>query len=365
MAIENGQNPQDFTSSNGAHYAAAPQSQAPVAPQPYRADPQADRKKGGNGWKVALVVIIVLAVLTIIGMVSCSQAVRSFENDTMSLFGSADGYSASEPNTVGIIYLDGAIQYDGTSCSPEGLKKLLDQAANDNNISAVVLRVNSGGGTSTAGEEMSRLVREFPKPVVVSAASIDCSAAYMISSQANYLYTANSSEVGGIGTAMQVTDFSKLLKALGIDVSAIVSAESKDSSYGTRPLTEKERAYYQKMVDEINNQFIETVAQGRHMSKAQVKTLATGLPFVGKDAVRLGLFDAVGNLDDACAKASELAGHGSDYHTMTLTDSDTLDNLLSLLSKGKSGGGAGADDSSYSAADLAKALKELEKDGVQ
>ena len=90
--------------------------------------------------------------------------------------------------TVAVIDISGTIQYDGTACSPEGLSSLLDQAEENDDIEAVVLRVDSGGGTATAGEEMAEYVKRFSKPVVVSSASMNCSAAYEISSQADLIY---------------------------------------------------------------------------------------------------------------------------------------------------------------------------------
>ena len=95
---------------------------------------------------------------------------------------------------------DGTIQYDGTTCSPEGLKAQLDRAEQNPHIKAGGLRVNSGGGTATAGEEMAEYLREFSKPVGVSSASINASAAYEISSQADYIFTAKTTSIGAIGT---------------------------------------------------------------------------------------------------------------------------------------------------------------------
>lgn len=316
------------------------------------------RRLRGNGWKVAIVAIVAVAVVAVFGISSCTSAVSRLGGSA--LLGGSGTQTASDPNTIAIITLDGTIGYDGSSCSPEGLKDLLDQAEDDANVTAVVLRVNSGGGTSTAGEEMANLVKDFSKPVVVSAASIDASAAYEISSQADYLFTAKSSEVGAIGTAMQVTNYKGLMDMLGIDVDDIVSAESKDSSYGTRALTKKERAYYQRMVNQINEQFISAVAEGRKMSKKDVRKLATGLPFTGVDAVKNGLFDEIGTMEDACKKAAELAGQGSDYDTMDLTTSGNLSDLSDLLGSEES-----SDDGSVSKADLKKALKELTADGIK
>jgi protease-4 len=338
--------------------AADPTGSAPAAAPIAAPKPPKRKRMHGNGWKVAIVAIIAVAVVVICGIASCSSALSGAAGG---LFGGSETQKASKPNTVAIITLDGTIGYDGTSCSPEGLKDLLDQAEDDSNVSAVVLRVNSGGGTSTAGEEMAGLVKKFSKPVVVSAASIDASAAYEISSQADYLYTAKSSEVGAIGTAMQVTNYKGLLDMLGIKADNIVSAKSKDSSYGTRPLTKKERAYYQKMVNQINDQFVSTVAEGRKMSKSQVKKLATGLPFTGMDAVKNGLFDEVGTLEDACKKASQLAGHGDNYDTMNLEGSSNLTGLSDLLGSDSDAG----DSSRVSMTELKQLLKELEEHGVE
>lgn len=352
----------DGQSKPAPHADAAP---VPPIPSDGSAAAAAPRKKSGNGWKIAIAIIAAVVVLVIAGMASCSSMMQNAGSSGLlpsGLFGQSGQETASEPNTIAIITMDGTIQYDGSACSPEGLKDLLKRAEDDGNVSAVVLRVNSGGGTSAAGEEMSKLVKDCSKPVVVSAASIDASAAYEISSQADYLYAAKSSEVGAIGTAMQVTNYSGLLKMLGISVDDIVSADSKDSSYGTRALTKKERKYYQDMVDQINDQFITTVAEGRKMSKSQVEKLATGLPFTGVDAVDNGLFDEIGTLDDACLKASQLAGGGDDYHTMDLTESDDLDSLMALLGSGDAGSSEGS--ITVSKDDLAKALKELKSNGI-
>jgi protease-4 len=234
-------------------------------------------------------------------------------------------------DTVGIINIDGTIQYDGTTSSPEGLKAQLDAAEQNPHIKAVVLRVNSGGGVATAGEEMSRYVRDFSKPVVVSCASLDASAAYMISSQADYIYTAETSAVGSIGVIMSVTDLSGLYEKLGISVDNITSADAKDAGGGNRPLTEEERAWYQAQVDQINDVFIKTVADGRAMTEDEVRSLANGLTYTGIDAVENGLADEIGTLEQAVSKACELAGI-PDADTVYLQSSTSdLSRLLDIM----------------------------------
>ncbi|MBO4364831.1 MAG: signal peptide peptidase SppA [Eggerthellaceae bacterium] len=248
------------------------------------------------------------------GIKSCNDSMASFSD--LSTTGDY-GLSALEKDAIAVLVLDGTIQYDGTACSPEGFKELLDKADENDHVKALVLRVNSGGGTATAGEEMAEYLRQFTKPVVVSSASINASAAYEISSQADYIYVAKSTEIGSIGTAMELTDLSGLLDKLGIKMETITSADSKDSSYGYRGLSDDEREYYQNMINQINEMFIENVAEGRHMDIEDVRKLATGLVFTGVDATKNGLADAIGTREDAVKKAAELAGI-TDYTTTDL-----------------------------------------------
>ncbi|MBR2804712.1 MAG: S49 family peptidase, partial [Eggerthellaceae bacterium] len=167
---------------------------APAAPYAPAAQPQKSR-----GWIVAIVVIVCLFLLSAFAIKSCSDTMSSFTSLGPSF--NSSGYEQLTEDAIAIIDIDGTIQYDGSACSPEGLKELLDEAEADNHIKGVVLRVNSGGGTATAGEEMALYVREFSKPVVVSSAAINASAAYEISSQADYIYVVKSTEIGAIGTA--------------------------------------------------------------------------------------------------------------------------------------------------------------------
>lgn len=233
--------------------------------------------------------------------------------------------------TVGVIDIDGKIGQDGGANSPEGLLAQLDSAENDPQVAAVVLRVNSGGGVAAAGEEMARYVEDFSKPIVVSTASSNASAAYLISSQTDYIFANEASSVGAIGTVMQVTDYSKLLDLLGIDVRTITSADSKDASYGTRPLTDEEVKYFQGQVDQINAVFVQSVADGRGMSTEEVQKLATGMAFTGTDAVENGLIDEIGTYRDACKKAASLAGL-STYRVKNLQSDDVdIATLLAAL----------------------------------
>lgn len=310
--------------------------------------PPAPAPKKSRGWIVALVAVILFFGLMFFGVASCN-AFMGYATDPLGSLADDGSTVAVTTDSVGIIEIGGTIQYDGTTCSPEGLKSQLDRAEEDPHIVAVVLRVDSGGGVATAGEEMATYVRDFSKPIVVSSASMNASAAYEISSQADYIYTAKTTAVGAIGTALQVTDTSELLDKLGINVENITSADSKDSSYGTRALTDEERAYYQNMVDQINDTFIATVAEGRNMTEDEVRVLATGLTFTGMDAVENGLADEIGTLEDAVAKAASLANRSTSDAVYLQPASSDLSSLLDLMS------------SSSSSSEAAAVLKEVEK----
>lgn len=324
---------------------------APPAPTYVAAVP---RKQASKGWIVGLAIVAALCLIMVVSIVSCT----SIANTSMGMMGfsgqSADDSADGKPK-VGVISIDGTIQYDGSSCSPGGLRTLLDRAERRSDIKAVVLRVNSGGGIATAGEEMSHYVKEFSKPIVVSSASTNASAAYEISSQSDYIFTSKTTAIGAIGVAMEVTDLSGLYEKLGIRIDTITSTESKDSSYGNRPLTEEERAWYQDLVNQIDEDFVTVVAEGRDMEFSQVKALANGMTYTGFDAVENGLADEIGYLEDAVAKASKLAGYSEPLTstTLTLSEQSSLLALLDALSQTK------ADDSAD-----ALLAEQLGKDGL-
>lgn len=313
--------------------------QQAYAQQAYAAGVNADAasapRKGGKAvWVVLGIILFAIVFVFTIGALSCSHMVSSLSAPTQ------DYAALTTGDSVGVIDMAGTIQYDGTSCSPEGLRELLNQAEENPDIKAVVLRVDSGGGAATAGEEMAAYVRDFSKPIVVSSASMNCSAAYEISSQADYIFVNETTAIGAIGTIMQSTDISELLDKLGISVDNIASADSKDSSYGTRPLTDEERAYYQELVDTINETFINSVAEGRDMTVEEVRALATGMQFAGTVAVENGLADEVGIYEDALDKAAQLGGIESFdgiYDVVSLTQSSSdLSALMDLLGTSES-----------------------------
>lgn len=205
----------------------------------------------------------------------------------------------------------------------------------DDNVKAVVLRVNSGGGDAYAASLIWRAVSELKevKPVVVSMGGYAASGGYYISCPANYIYAYPTTVTGSIGIFGMFPDFSELLTdKLGIKFDEVKT--NKYSTFGnpSRPFSNDEMARINVYIERGYNDFRECVSKGRSKSVADVEKIAQGRVWTGDDAVRIGLVDELGGLDDAVKKAAELAEldkwHTESYPAMP----DIWERLMSDLS---------------------------------
>jgi protease IV len=236
-------------------------------------------------------------------------------------------------DTIAVIPLDGAISGsgDGGVVTPEAFRSLLRRAEDDDAVKAVVLRVNSPGGTVAASEEIATYVKKLSKPVVVSVGDMDASGAYMISSQADKIVALPGSAVGSIGVIMEVPNAAGLLGKIGVQFKVLTAGKYKDAGSPYRALSSTETAMLQDQIDEVYGQFIDIVASGRHLPRSQVESMATGWAWTGTRAKTMGLVDQVGTYDDALKAAAKLGGiHGGQYHTDVYNESQ-LSGILSAL----------------------------------
>lgn len=220
-------------------------------------------------------------------------------------------------DTVGIVRVEGAI-YDGTSTSLFGGEALaqdiidqLDSAADDPSIAAVVLRINSPGGSASASWEISeaiRRVQDSGKPVVVSMGDSATSGGYWIAAGADYILATPSTMTGSIGVIMQMANLEELYEKVGYRPEVLKSGPYKDIGSSAREMLPEEREILQNMINEIYEQFIQVVAEGRGMDPAKVREIADGRVMTGRQAVELGLVDGIGDLHEACLVAADLAG---------------------------------------------------------
>ncbi len=215
-------------------------------------------------------------------------------------------------DAVAVIRLDGAITsgpldyFTTTGITPDRTDDLLEQAAANPNVKAVVLRVNSPGGSVVASDQIYHALLDFEKPVVVWMGEMAASGGYYISCAGDHVFAHPDTLTGSIGVISQFINAEELMDEIGVEVVVITSGPRKDMGSLFREMTEEEQALWQEVTDEIYDSFVEIVAQARDLDQETVRELADGRVYTGRQALELGLVDEVGTLDDAIAKAAEL-----------------------------------------------------------
>ena len=216
----------------------------------------------------------------------------------------------------------GTIGGDSTSA-------LLRKARFDDKIKAVVLRVDSPGGSAFASEQIRQEVlalKAAGKPVVVSMSSLAASGGYWISASADYIYANPATLTGSIGIFGMLTTFEDSLAALGVHTDGVATTDWANLSV-TRPLSDGVKAVIQRHIERGYHDFISLVAKERHMTLEQVDKIAQGRVWSGIRAKQLGLVDDLGDEDAAIAKAAELAGL-SHYDTRVIEKELTPEQLF-------------------------------------
>ena len=234
---------------------------------------------------------------------------------------------------VGIVVASGII-LDGEQ--PTGriggdtIADLLIRARNDDQIKAVVLRVDSGGGSATASEVISReiqLTRDSGKPVFVSMGSVAASGGYWIAAQADQIWATPTTITGSIGIFGAFPTFEKSLKSLGITSDGVGTTQLSDAFIPSRPLNDLIAQSMNQMIEQGYRRFIQRVAEGRDMELEAVEKIAQGRVWAGTTAKDLGLVDQLGNLQDtiqAAAAKADLKDYGITYITQPLTTREQL-----------------------------------------
>ena len=227
-------------------------------------------------------------------------------------------------DAVGLIHLDGVITSDtpsgvyGAGITPALVDSLLAQATADPTIKAVVVRVNSPGGSVVGSDQIYHMLMDFDKPVVFWMDEMAASGGYYIACGADYIIAHPDSLVGSIGVISQFINAEELLDEIGVGVVVITSGPRKDTGSLFRDMTEEEEAYWQALIDEVYDGFVGIVADGRDLPEGTVRELADGRVYTGRQALELGLVDETGLLADAIAKAAELGGIAGDPRIVEL-----------------------------------------------
>ena len=238
---------------------------------------------------------------------------------------------------VAVLYLEGEITDDsGDGIVGTEVVKTLKKIRKDDAVKALVLRVNSPGGSANASEQIWHAVQNIKAdsiPVVVSMGDFAASGGYYISCGADYIFAEPTTLTGSIGIFGTVPNASKLLDKVGLDVDGIATNKHSDLDENMiyKGMNPEEHALMQTMVERGYDLFTRRCAEGRHVEQDYIKSIGEGRVWLGNKGKEIGIVDEMGNIDDAIAKAVELAGLESyrlDYYPEV---KDPLEEMLKML----------------------------------
>ena len=202
------------------------------------------------------------------------------------------------------------VSVSGPIMDPEPALEWIRKVERDPMIAGVLLRVDSPGGGAAASQEIYSAVRELArkKPVAVSMGSLAASGGLMVSMAGSRVFANASTVTGSIGVRMDIPQLQGLMGKIGVGQETITTAPYKDAGSYMRPLSTEQRDYFKKVLDDMHQQFVDIVADGRHMEHARAAALASGKIFTGREAVQLGLVDELGGQQTALVWLSEQCG---------------------------------------------------------
>ena len=228
--------------------------------------------------------------------------------------GGASGGSLGSGPAVAVVRVEGVIigTDDANYLNGAGSGTViadLKSAEEDDDVKAIVLRVDSPGGTVTGSAQIHEYLRDqVTKPVVVSMASTAASGGYYVSAPADYIFARADTTTGSLGVIMSLLNFSELLDEWGVDVVNVTSGPNKAIGSPYDEISDDHLEILNVLLDESYDQFVQIIVDGRGLDEAKVRELADGRIYSGKQAQEVGLVDELGNFSDAVAHAADLGG---------------------------------------------------------
>ncbi|MBS9389335.1 MAG: signal peptide peptidase SppA [Dolichospermum sp. WA123] len=247
-----------------------------------------------------------------------SEKDKTFTKISLSNYAEVPGKSLDSDHKIAIVYAEGEIvngSGDEGQIGGDNFAKVFSKIRQNNQIKAVVLRINSPGGSATAAEIMQReikLTRQI-KPVIVSMGDMAASGGYWIASDSNRIFAQANTITGSIGVFGVLFNGQKLGNNNGITWDTVKTAQYADQQTISRPKSPQELAVYQRSVNRIYNLFLEKVSQGRKIPTAKVAEIAQGRVWSGTAAKQIGLVDEIGGLNVAIEYAAKQAKLGTDW----------------------------------------------------
>ncbi|ELN4805214.1 signal peptide peptidase SppA [Listeria innocua] len=297
---------------------------------------------------IALGIVFALLIVSALAKFTSSK-IASMEDSEPTLMESifADTSELTETvieeggsDTIAVLSVDGTIQDTGeagslfseTGYNHAFFMDQLEEVRNNDAIQGVLLYVNSPGGgvmeSAQIRDKILQIKKERKIPFYVSMGSMAASGGYYISAPADKIFASKETLTGSLGVIMQGYDYSELMKKLGVSDNTIKSGAYKDIMSGTRPMTDDEKKIMQSMIDDSYNEFVKVVATGRGMSEEQVRKIADGRIYDGRQAKENGLIDAFGYQEDAL----EALKKEKDLKDATVIQYDAPESFSSLFS---------------------------------
>ena len=204
----------------------------------------------------------------------------------------------------------GVVEIKGVIVDPKPVILQLKRFRKNKDVKAIVLRIDSPGGGVGPSQEIYAEVKKTTrlKKVVASMGAIAASGGYYVGAAADHIMANPGTITGSIGVVMEFANVEELFEKIGVSAVVIKSGDYKDTGSPLRKMTPEERRLLEEFVDNVHQQFVTAVAEGRKMSEEAVRTIADGRIFSGQQAQKLGLLDSLGNMEDAIALAAELGG---------------------------------------------------------
>lgn len=298
-----------------------------IAAPPQTSYPVMAKKRLNPGFVIAAIAILLVMLMMTFLCGTCFITALSFRGRT--------------GNGIGLVQIEGVISSDSAyGTSAEDVVEQLHEVQESKRIKAVVLRINSPGGTPAASQEIAREVRRTirkGKPVVASIGDVGASGAYYVASQASLIIGNPDSDVGSIGVIVEIPNVEEMNKKIGLHFTVLTEGKFKDIGSSFRDVTEEEKQILTSQMKMAYENFIKDVSKGRNLDESKVRELANGLTYPGTEAKRLKLIDETGNFRDAVNKAGKLGGLRGDIEIISLERKTILGTLTDFL---KSASGA-------------------------
>lgn len=282
-------------------------------------DTPAQESNARSSEKISIGIVIGILAFFFLIFLICMSAVATL----------ASGDLVAE-NGIGVVEIKGAIE------SADQTVRTIQDFSDNEQVKAILVRIDSPGGSVSASQEMVEAIRGIQKPVVISMGDMAASGGYYVACAGPKIFANPGTLTGSIGVISQVMEFKDLMEVIKVKVHTIKTGALKDAGSPYREFNETDSAYFTSLGLEILDQFVTHVSDARNLPKEKVTQIADGRVWTGREAHKLGLVDALGGMQAAIADLKTQAGMEG-KHTLIYPQKDTDAILSALLKDGVSG----------------------------